>query len=642
MRAPEVLVLDFETDRIKSRPEYPPKPVGFSLLEPRKKRAEYYAWGHPTKNNCDIATAKRVFRQAWLSGPLLFHHSKFDVDVAVTHMGVPMVPWNMIHDTEYLLFLDDPHQRDLRLKPSAQRILGVAPEERDIVVDWLMQHWQELMANGLITQADIGYTEKGNAKKLTPAAASAFIGMAPGDIVGDYANGDVTRTRGVFNKVYPLIAKRNMLEAYDRERKLMPILLDNETIGLRADENEMRKDQKIYYKAMDTADAWLRKEFKAPDLNVDSDEEVATLLDAQGIVTDWVYTPTGLRSVAKKNLTPDMFIGKRGERIASVLGYRNRLSTCLGTFLDKWLYMAEHSDGYIFTNWNQTRQDGRDGAKGTRTGRLSSNPNFQNVPKDFYDKNDGYVHPKFITSLPELPYMRKYLMGDEGEWFGHRDYNQQEYRILAHYEDSALLEAYNSNPRLDMHEFVKGEIFRLAMMALERRAVKILNFGILYGMGKDKLARDLGVDIDTAVAIKKAHRAAMPGLGGLETLIKRGAKEDVPIRTWGGREYYTEEPIFHKGRWITFEYKLLNYLIQGSAADCTKEAIIRYNDVRKNGRFLVTVHDEINISAPQKAMKQELLILRDVMRSVEFDVPMISDAKMGRTWGTLEKVKEAA
>jgi DNA polymerase I-like protein with 3'-5' exonuclease and polymerase domains len=148
--------------------------------------------------------------------------------------------------------------------------------------------------------------------------------------------------------------------------------------------------------------------------------------------------------------------------------------------------------------------------------------------------------------------------------------------------------------------------------------------------------------VEEARFIKAAQRKAIPGLAELDAGIKAAARAGDPIRTWGGRLYYTEEPKMIDGRMRTFEYKLLNYLIQGSAADCTKEAVIRFDEARRESRFLVTVHDEINISAPAKAMKQEMQILREVMASVEFDAPMISDGKVGKSWGTLTKFKEAA
>jgi len=91
---------------------------------------------------------------------------------------------------------------------------------------------------------------------------------------------------------------------------------------------------------------------------------------------------------------------------------------------------------------------------------------------------------------------------------------------------------------------------------------------------------------------------------------------------------------------MTFEYKLLNYLIQGSAADCTKEAIIRYMRVRKDGMFLSQVYDEINISVPGKALASEIRLLREAAESVEFDVPMLTDVEIGPNWHDLKPYQE--
>ena len=131
----------------------------------------------------------------------------------------------------------------------------------------------------------------------------------------------------------------------------------------------------------------------------------------------------------------------------------------------------------------------------------------------------------------------------------------------------------------------------------------------------------------------------MPGLSQLIRDIKKAVNGGEAVVTWGGRQYFVEPP-GEDGR--SNDYKMLNYLIQGSAADCTKQALINYDSVRKDGRFLVTVHDEINFSAPKGAMKREMKILRDAMADVAFDVPMLSDGKVGVNWGELVKFKEAA
>jgi len=174
------------------------------------------------------------------------------------------------------------------------------------------------------------------------------------------------------------------------------------------------------------------------------------------------------------------------------------------------------------------------------------------------------------------------------------------------------------------------------------RETKTIGFGLLYGMGLGTLAERLGTDINTAGAIKNAYLGIFPELADLQTGLKQYEQSNKALRTWGGRQYFVEPPKYvqKRGHVVSFEYKLLNYLIQGSAADCTKEALIRYNEAKKDGRFLLTVHDEINISVPKKAVKSELKILREAMASVEFDVAMLSDAGIGANWGSLKKFKE--
>jgi len=612
-------VVDFETAAIHPRPFYPPVPVGVSIQLPTWKVPKYFAWGHPCENNCDISKPREILTDLVKKGtPILFHNAKFDVDVMVTHMGVPMPSWEQIHDTLYLLFLKDPHATSHSLKPSAERLLDMPPEERDAVRDWL--------------------TEQGIVKRGAKDWGT-FISKAPGKLVGKYADGDSVRTLGLFDLLYENGTVGGMREAYDRERQLMPILLRNEQEGMRLDLERLSADIKIYKAALEKADTWLRKKLKKPELNIDSDRELADALDSAGIITEWNLTATGQRSVSKKNLTQDMF---KDKNVAQVLGYRNRLTTCVGTFMDPWFEMGSHpgAKSRIHTSWNQVRQNRTDKVQGgTRTGRMSCTPNFQNIPKNWYDKGDGYTHPKVID-LPELPKIRRYVLPDKGHVFCSRDYSQQELRVLAHFEDGKLLQAYRDNPKMDVHDFVAGEIKRIANLDLSRRATKIINFGIIYGMGLGKLAEDMGVEVEFAKRVKAAQAAAVPGLKELSKTIKDLCRHKEPVVTWGGRHYHPEPPKMINGRWVNFEYKLINYLIQGSSADCTKQAIINYDSARKDGRFLCTVHDEINISVPKGAAKREAALLREAMADVEFDIPMLSDCAVGPNWGDIEEVKE--
>jgi DNA polymerase I-like protein with 3'-5' exonuclease and polymerase domains len=629
MSTPKPITIDFETEGIERRPAYPPVPVGFSIKGQGDKKSRYYAWGHPTANNCTKAQARQVLLGAWRSGEqLLFQYAKFDVDVAQTHMGMPKIEWNRIEDTLYLLFLHDPYAASLSLKPAAQAILGMKPTERDNVNDWILANVNEA--------------------KRKPSTAGAYICLAPGDLVGRYADGDVLRTERLFNKLHKEICARGMQASYDRERHLMPIMLENERDGVNVDLPALQRDISMYQQAIGWCDEWLRKKLKAPNLNIDADADMADALDKAGIVTDWVLTKTGKRSIAKKNMTIDMFNHKA---TAAIYGYRSRLATCLSMFMLTWLDMAQASGGRIFTNWNQVRQThGNEKGAGARTGRFSSNPSFMNIPKVFGKQKDADFGPyldflaKAFPNLPPLPRLRKYWLPDKGDTWGRRDYNQQELRLLAHFEDGDLMRAYNDDPRLDIHTKVQEAIEEITGIHLDRDPVKILNFADIYGRGLGELAIAMNVDVRTAAEIRAAKNQYMPGVAQLAKLIVAHAKRGLPIRTWGGREYFVEPAKFSKKfqRVMEFYYKLLNYLIQGSAADVTKESIIRYHEhPKREGRFLLTVHDENNISAAHKRFKQEMLLLRECMQSVEVDVPMLSDGEGGPNWGTLEKLKEA-
>lgn len=598
--ADSIVTIDMETEAIGPRPHYPPKPVGVAVREGRE--SVYYAWGHPTGNNCTFKQAQFALKEIWRSNAkLLFHHSKFDLEVAEKHMGLPIPDWRRVHDTLYLLFLADPHAPTFSLKPSAERYLNLPPTEQEAVRDWLIE--QKVVAR--------------NSKGW-----GAYIAQAPGDLVGRYAIGDVERTYQLFHALH----KSHKGEAYDRERQLMPILLRNEQQGLRVDLGTLEADVGIYQSDLDRVEAYVRRVLKAPALNLDADRDLADVLQRREAVTTWGYTATGQPSVAKDSLKPGHF---KDPRLAAALGYRNRLKTCLSTFMEPWLRTAQETDGVIYPGWNQTRGE----RGGARTGRLSSSPNFQNIPKSFEDKNDGYVHPKQIKGLRPLPLIRRYILPDAGQSILHRDYNQQELRILAHFEDGALREAYTEQPRMDIHDYVRQQIKTAAGLSLERRAVKVLNFGMLYGMGLGKLAESLGISVDEAREIKQAQRRALPGVASLDGDLKRLGRSGQSLSTFGGRKYYCEPPQGDR----TFEYKLLNYLIQGSAADCTKQALINYDGLRKDGRFMLQVHDELNVSVPTAALASELELLREAMESVRFDVPMLTDAKVSSTnWGSLE------
>jgi DNA polymerase-1 len=357
---------------------------------------------------------------------------------------------------------------------------------------------------------------------------------------------------------------------------------------------------------------------------VDAPADVAAALKASGIVKAFKKTPTGRDSTAKGNLTEDMFSDPEAYRL---LGYRGRLETVLANSMRPWLASVD-ARGYIHTAWNQVRSTDTGGAKGTRTGRLSCS-RFMNISKGW----EGAPTPR--GELPPLPLVRRYILPDEGHTIYHRDYSQQELRVLAHFEDGVLLAEYRKNPRIDFHTKTQELVKQATGLEISRHTTKTVVFGLIYGMGAGLLAAKLGVSVDEAVKLRKAVKDTLPGVAELDRSLKELGRAGSPIRTWGGRQYLPEPPKLIDGQMRSFEYKLLNVIVQGSSADCTKEAIIRYHHhPKRRGRMLVTVHDEVNVTASDPT---EMGVLKECMESIEFDVPMLSDGKWGPNWADLEK-----
>lgn len=631
MKQPKPVTIDFETFGIEGRPKYPPVPVGVSIKYPGKK-SKYYAWGHLTNNNCSWGDAFDALSKAYEhKDGVLFQNGKFDVDVADVHFGLSVPTWDRIHDTLFLLFLDDPHQIELGLKPSAARLLDWPAEERDAVVDWLVE-------NQPVPGVKISKS------KQSAHYAMKYLAYAPGDLVGEYANGDVDRTEAIFNMLWKKTAERDMLVAYDRERRLMPILLEMERQGLPVDHKRLRADVDNYNKWRDTINAWIVKTLKAsPDINLDSGEQlVNAMVDAGKADPDLIpRTPTGKFQTNKDALLH----GVTDKVLLAVLKYRTQLNTCLNTFMQPWLATADASGGLIFTTWNQTKTPSGDSNVGTRTGRLSSTPNFQNIPKEFnaifaHEESDPAKAKKLpkcpFKDLPPLPKVRSYITPFAGHVMIDRDYSQQEPRILAHFDGGALMDKYVEDNWIDFHDYAKAELEKMGKF-YERKPVKNTNLGLIYGMGVGKLAAKNDMSVEEAGELKKAILVLYPGLKEMYKDMKVRAKSNTPIRTWGGREYYCEPPKLVDGRIREFDYKLVNVLIQGSAADCTKEAIIRYHAAKHpEAKIILNVHDQVTASVPKKILKSEMEVLRKCMESVEFDVPILSEGSISDTnWDEL-------
>lgn len=609
-----MIAVDFETFPIEGRPDYPPVPVGVALQQYGAGRGVYLAWGHPTGNNTTKAQAVRKLKEVFSSGEdLIMHNAPFDCDVAQS-LGVRLPSWEKIHDTVLLLFLDNPHAQDYHLKESCERLFDRASTERDRVGEWLIEH--QPVEGTRITQ------------KMKTAKYTAY---APGGLVAKYAVGDVSRTLQLFRKLHGPVTSE-MGEAYNRERRMWAGVRRMEERGLRVDVPALRRDVAMYDAEWERLDEHLRRRLKAPDLNFNAGQQLAEALIRAGFATE-----ESLGTTEKGNLRTSRDAieeGVKDKRLVACLSYRGQLKTCVTTFLRPWLEKAERTGGLIYCKWRPYRQDGGGGA---RTGRLSSSPNFQNMPKDFSGKE---VKPP-MKWLSPIPQVRKYVKPlEKGHVLFGRDYSQQELRILAHVAGGPLQAAYLENPWLDFHDTARKMINAATGASWERKQVKNTGFGLLYGMGEGALADAISDTVTVARDLKRAYLNTFPGIKELYAECRRRAHADPeePIWTWGERRYFCEEPRWIKGRMRRFDYKLVNVIIQGSAGDQMKEAMCRYFEAGydEDAPILISVHDELLGSCPADDLHRSMDRLRETMDGVEMSVPLLSEGHWSKfNWGRL-------
>lgn len=622
--------VDFETDAIGPRPNYPPVPVGVALRSAAWKRGKYLAWGHPTENNCSRADGVRQLKAFVREHRVICHHAGFDLDVAETHCGVS---WPSEHDDTLLLaFLVDPDSPSLSLKPLGERYLGRKPKERDALFEWILA----------------------NVPEATKKTAGAYICRAPGGLVGKYAEVDVElplRLYPIFWKVVG--ADERMRVAYERELRVTRTLVRMERRGIPVRERELRADIEKYQALLEKIELGLLRKLKVPkprDARAEfawSGPNFAERLLASGLVESLPLTEKGNPSTSAENLATVM-----PKELAHEFEVRAQITTCLNTFMRPWLTQAEAADGLMFARYNQVRNSDEWGKfTGARTGRLSMTPNFQNVIRS--DKDERV--PK-LRDYVACKYKKRYRAT------GQRDYSQQELRLLGHFEDGPLKAAYVADPTRDGHELVVDLIKAQTGIALKRRPVKDLNFGLIYGQGLALTAEKMGIPREEAAKLRKAHAASLPGVPALQKELKERVRAGEPIFTWGGRRYFCEPSIckgcgakydaklracpgcFSNHR-QAFDYKMLNRLIQGSAADVTKQAMINYDSLgafADENPMILQVHDELLFGIfDARNAKVVHAKMREAMLDIDgIDIPMLSDGKLGTvSWHQMQKVK---
>jgi DNA polymerase-1 len=206
-------------------------------------------------------------------------------------------------------------------------------------------------------------------------------------------------------------------------------------------------------------------------------------------------------------------------------------------------------------------------------------------------------------------------------------------RLLAHFAGGGMLETLKAHPTKDVH-MIAAEI-----AGISRRVAKTLGFAVLYGAGVGRIAESLNVSVGEATGIKRRYLEALPEIKRYQKSLSELAACGEPVKTLGGRQYYTQPPAIVQGRLRTFEYKLTNYMIQGSAADQTKEAMYRYCTTTRAGQLVLSVHDQIVVQVPTDCIMEERKLLEEAVNGAfqeELNYQVISDEAIGNCFGALK------
>jgi len=353
-------------------------------------------------------------------------------------------------------------------------------------------------------------------------------------------------------------------------------------------------------------------------------------------VFDYHNIPYGRTKPGLPSLTKN-FLQNHPHPVAQQIAQARETDKIGNTFLSSIFRYAEK--GRIHGHINQLRSEGG----GTVTGRLSmANPNLQQIPAR---------NPRFAKAIRGL------FLPEESEKFASLDYSQQEPRILVHYASltgkrgltgsDLFVQAYREDPKTDFHQMVAD------IAKIPRRQAKTINLALLYGMGQTKLAEQLDLTPEEAKEIISQYHVQVPFVKELQDFIQRrvgGPMGTGFVRSLLGRKCRfnlwepnlfvsskalpKEQAVIEYGSNIkrAYTYRALNRLIQSSAADQTKRAMV---EIYKTGKVpLIQIHDELAFSVKDLKEAQEI---QEVMENaVELKVPSPTDISLGETWGTLQ------
>ncbi len=482
------------------------------------------------------------------------------------------------------------------------------------------------------------YVGERKSERSLRAAAESFgldpkgeMWRLPAKYVGDYAEQDAALTLRLWERLKTLINEQDLHHIFNLETSLIPLMVKMRANGVRVD---LDRTEQVKEKLTERCTELTKqiKHLTGVEVNPWASSSVAKVFDSLGL--SYPMTEAEKPSPSFKKA----YLQSHPHEVAQMIVKLREFDKAGGTFIESIL-RHEHK-GRIHTEFHQLRNDGG----GTVTGRFSSsNPNLQQIP----------------ARDPDIRQMiRGLFIPEEGTQWGSFDYSSQEPRLLVHF--AASMPDAMRHPVVDtiVNEYNTGDVDLHQMVAdiagIKRKEAKVVNLGIMYGMGKAKLASQLGISEAEAAQLLDTHKEKVPFVRQLATIASKRAEENGQIRTLLGRvcrfnDYepktfgYSqalplEEAVKKYGSVArlrrAFTYKALNKLIQGSAADQTKKAMA---DCYEAGLTpLLTVHDELCFSIESDDQAKQI---KDIMENGLSDilkVPSKVDFEAADDWGGIE------
>ncbi len=444
----------------------------------------------------------------------------------------------------------------------------------------------------------------------------SLMEVAP-EKVADYSCEDADYCLRLHKLFGPQIEAAGMGRLYrELELPLVKVLKEMEAAGVRLDTALLGKMSAGLQQKLQTLEQEIWN-LSGRQFNVNSPRQLATVLydDLE------VHKDAGLKRVPRTKTGPSTSAAvldrMRGHPVVDrVLEYRN-LAKLKNTYVDALPALVYSKTGRVHTSFNQTV---------AATGRLSSSePNLQNIP--------------VRTDLGRQ--IRRAFIPENDDWsFLCADYNQIELRILAHLSgDPGLRETFRRGE--DAHRRTASRVFGVAMgdvSAAQRSRAKVVNFGVIYGMGPQRLARETGMEIGEAGKFLESYFERYPAVGTYLEHQKRQAARTGEVRTiLGRRRLLPEIRSSHRALRAAAERAAINTPVQGSAADMIKIAMLKVHrklsEQGSRARMILQVHDEIVLEVPDAELQKVEVLVREEMESaLTLSVPVKVDTWIGKTW----------